>query len=98
MSWLLKAWRILKGPAGDLLKALIKVITEIVTGELYALVKEAVEMVQNDPGILNDSEKREAALAYLKDKAGKRGIFIRDSIGNLLIEAYIQVRKIFSGG
>ena len=98
MAYLLKVWKLLHGPLGDMVKAFIKVVYALVTTELYAIVKEAVALVQADPSLILNEEKRDVAFKIIKELCAAKGIFVRDSIINMLIEARVQVLKVFGGG
>ena len=95
MKWVIMAWRILKGPLGDILKVMIKTLKTLATTEIVRIVKFAVDEVAKDPTLLGDDAKRKAALELIEQECIQSGVVIKDWLKNFLLEAVIGLKKLF---
>jgi len=85
--------RLLLGKAREWIKLVLRKLRNDTFIEILELAKKAVLEVEQLGPDLGNEEKRREALNRLKDYAGQRGIFLRDSIANYAIELALQMWK-----
>lgn len=75
------------------LKEVYTLTVMIIMAEVKDLALETVKEIANEPSLITDEEKRNAAFERLKAKTVKRGKFVKTHLLNQLIEMAVTYWK-----
>lgn len=93
-NWLSNLFNSLRRALWSFLKAIFQGAVELILSQLRELAIEIVKEIADDPTLLTDEEKRNAAFERLKSAALDKGIETRDSLISLAIELAVTYCKV----
>ena len=92
--WRTPAWlKDLINSLWSVIKEIISSSAEVLLAQIKDLAIETCSKIQNDPSLLTNEDKRNAAFKEIKRTAEIRGLKVRDSLINLAIEIAVNFIK-----